>query len=196
MFITNLKSSLGVLPWLLLPALVYVAFITAVDPWIQESGQALRNEADSLPDFSSGSSYEDEFFGEGPEYTDGFTEEFDGGFNDGFDDTSGAFRWTYSNECFGISTAAAIITGIVFLLVIPCALGGYDPGIKRGQFYLGFFIHLAVFVALPLVYFLVYKLDHTTFIILLALHAVSFMGSYIIGSRFVSPAYKKAFWFA
>lgn len=194
MFIQNVKSSLLVLPWLLLPLAVSVFFITMVDPWIQENGHALRS--DTVININIGDTKEsfdeDESFDEELEYTEDFAEEFD----DLITDVLSVYRWKYSNECFNLSTAFAILSNLLFLLILPCALGGFNPGIKRAQFYLGFFIQLSALVMTPVVYFLVYGLDHTTFIILLALHALSFMGTYIIGSRFVSPAYRKAFWFA
>ena len=203
MFAANIKSSLLVLPWLLVPLAVYVFFITAVDPWIQDNGYALRNEMSSTAAAAVAAANdvdesfdEEEFFDEEEmEYTDGFTEEVDE-WGDSIEGGIPVYRWTYSNECFGVSTALAIISNMLFLLIFPCALGGFDAGIKRGQYYLGFFINLAALIAMPVIYFLVYELDHTTFIILLALHTVSFMGTYIVGSRFVSPAYRKAFWFA
>jgi hypothetical protein len=199
MFTTNFKSSVLVLPWLLLPLAVDVFFATVVDRWIQENGYARRSEM-SLREVGRVIDETIENIDEELEYNEddgsGTFEDAFGIIEDAADELAAVYRWTYSNECFNISTAAAILMNFLFLLIVPCAFGGFDPGIKRGQFYLGFFLQLAALVALPLTYFLVYELDNTTLVILLGLHAVSFAGTYIIGSRFVSPAYRRAFWFA
>jgi hypothetical protein len=203
MFGTNFKSSLGVLPWLLLPLAVYVFFVTVAGPWIQENGYAEREDSrgsallDSAEDFFEDA---DDFEGELELNEDGDEESGFDIFDDFFDEEGNSggtvFRWKYYAECFGISTVIAIIINFLFVMIIPCALGGYNKAAKRGQFYLGFFINLAVLVGLPTTYFLVYELDHTTYIILLGTHFLSCMGTFIPSSRFVSPAYKKAFWFA
>jgi hypothetical protein len=203
MFGTNFKSSLGVLPWLLVPLAVYVFFVTVAGPWIQENGYALREDSRGFPSDSV-----EDFFEDVDDFIDGGLDlnedgESDGDFNnfDEFFDEVGSSgqissRWKYYAECFGISTIIAIIINFLFVMIIPCALGGYNKNAKRGQFYLGFFINLAALVALPTVYLLIYKLDYTTYAILLGMHLLAFMGTFIPSSRFVSPAYKKAFWFA
>jgi hypothetical protein len=196
MFGKNLKSSILVLPWLLLPLAVLAFFAVIAEPWIQENGYALRRESSAGFFADAGLEPDVEL-----EYDEGLEYESDESFEDFAEDVFEeseivVYRWLYSSECFGLSTIIAIIANFVFLLVIPCAIGGYNVGKKRSEFYLGFFINLAGLITLPLVYYLFYELDPTTFAILIALHAISFMATYIIGSRFVSPAYKKAFWFA
>jgi hypothetical protein len=196
MFWTHFKSSILVLPWLLLPLAVFVAFVVFVDPWIQDYGFALRRESQARFPADAGVEPDAEL-----EYDEGLEYEGDEDFGDFAenvfeDDVIYIYRWLYASDCFALSTIIAIIVNFVFLLVIPCALGGFDSGKKRFEFYLGFFMNLAGLITLPLVYYLFYELDTTTFVILIALHTISFPATYIIGSRFVSPAYKKAFWFA
>jgi hypothetical protein len=197
MFGTNFKSSIFVLPWLLLPLVVLAFFVVFVDPWIQENG--ISNCPTSGQDGGQpGSDGEGELVYNEESVSDDFGLDIDLDEFPLLDEivSRRGVGWEFSRECFLSSTIIAVIVNFLFLLVIPCALGGFDGGKKRFEFYLGFFIILACLITLPLVYYLFYELDNTTFVIFLGLHLFGFMATYITGSRFVSPAYRKAFWFA
>jgi hypothetical protein len=102
---------------------------------------------------------------------------------------------TSGRELMIFSMIAAVIANLLFLMIIPSAIGGTDSGKKRGQFYLGFFCNLFFTLLLPCVYFSLYMYDAGTFAILTGLHAASFLAAFIAGSFLVAPAYSKAFWF-
>lgn len=107
-------------------------------------------------------------------------------------------EWIWSASGRGnmiFSMIAAVVANLLFLMIIPSAIGGADSGKKRGQFYLGFFFNLFFTLLLPCVYFSLYMYDVGTFAILTGLHAVSFLAAFIAGSFLVAPAYSKAFWF-
>lgn len=93
------------------------------------------------------------------------------------------------------SMIIAIITNLFFLMIIPSAIGGADPRSKKVEFYVGFFVNIFCTLLLPIIYFFVFGLDGATFGILIGLHTGSFLLPFILGARFVSPAYVRAFWF-
>jgi len=102
----------------------------------------------------------------------------------------------FAEESARVSLIVSLVIHVLLLLIGPSAIGGADPRIKRIQFYAGFFINIALSLCLPLYYFLNFGLDGATFGIMICLQLVMSLATFIIGSRFVSPAYKKAFWFA
>jgi hypothetical protein len=152
MFGTYLKSSLGVLPWLLMPVACYCLFIMGINPYYIQDYTIAENVV--------------------------------------------GFTWgPFAAESIGYSLIISIITHITFLLLIPTLIGGADALSKRFEFYIGFFINLAFTMSLPLYFTQTFGLDGTTFVILLVLHAFMFVITFIIASRFVSPVYRRAFWF-
>jgi hypothetical protein len=196
MFGENFKASIRVLPWFLVPLAVYIIFITVAGPWIEEYGYSMRHEAKASDLIDNARDGSDKSFGtdEGLEYDEEFAEDFVGDSFSEFDGSVTAYRWKYYSECFALSAVLAVIIGFLFLLIIPCA-SGFNAGVKKFQFYLGFFIHLALIVGMPVIYYLFYELDHTTLIILLGMHTLLYLGTFLPGARFVSPSYRKAFWF-
>jgi hypothetical protein len=71
-----------------------------------------------------------------------------------------------------------------------------DANAKHKQFLAGFVANLILGIGLPLFYYFVYGLDNATmWLELFPLHLVAFPVTFIVGSRFVTLAYKKAFWF-
>jgi len=153
MFGTYLKSSLWVLPWLLISVLCYVFFIIGLDPYyIQDYSWAER--------------------------------------------VVGNHWGKFAEESARVSMIVSLAVNVLLLLIIPSIMGGADPRIKRIQFYTGFFINIGFSFCLPLYYFLNFGLDGTTFGIMIVLQLIMSLVTFIIGSRFVSPAFKRAFWFA
>jgi hypothetical protein len=102
----------------------------------------------------------------------------------------------FASESAWVTLAIALAANIGLLLVIPCAIGGADGATKHFQFFLGFFTSVALSLVVPLYFKMAYGLDPGTFGILIALDLLSFLVTFIAGSRFVSPAYRNAFWFA
>jgi hypothetical protein len=152
MFGDYFKSSLGVLPWLLLPVVCYIFFIVGIDPYyIQYNTIAER--------------------------------------------ILGLHWGAFAAESVLVSLIVALAVNVILLLIIPCAIGGANPRAKHFQFLLGFFINIAASLALPLYFKQTYGLDVQTFVILIILHIVMFLVTFIIGSRFVSGVYRRAFWF-
>jgi hypothetical protein len=95
-----------------------------------------------------------------------------------------------------ISGIAACSANLLFLIIIPSLFGGMDAVIKRKQFWAGLIADSILGLGLAFFYFFVYGLDNLTmWAALFPLHLVAFPVTLIIGSRFVTPAYKKAFWF-
>ncbi|GMO52816.1 MAG: hypothetical protein Pg6C_19070 [Treponemataceae bacterium] len=94
-----------------------------------------------------------------------------------------------------VTLAIALAVNTNLLLVIPCAIGGADGSVKHFQFFLGFFTSIALSFVIPLYFKMAYGLDAGTFGILIALDLFSFLVTFIVGSRFVSAAYRRAFWF-
>jgi hypothetical protein len=95
-----------------------------------------------------------------------------------------------------LSMIAAIAVNLLFLIIIPCLFGGMDAGVKRRQFLAGFVANLILGTSLPLFYYFVYGLDNVTmWAELFPLHLIAFPVTFIAGSRFVSPAFRKGFWF-
>jgi hypothetical protein len=149
MFGDYFKSSLGVLPWLLLPVVCYIFFIVGIDPY----------------------------------YIQYNTTTFDGS------------RWGSAAESVLVSLIVALAVNVNLLLIVPCAIGGGNANVKHFQFFLGFFTNIAISLGLPLYYKLTYGLDVQTLVILIVMHLVMLPVTFIIGSRFVSGVYKRAFWF-
>jgi hypothetical protein len=95
-----------------------------------------------------------------------------------------------------ISMITAIAVNLLFLIIIPCLFGGMNGNAKHKQFLAGFIANLISGIGLPLFYYFVYGLDNATmWAELFPLHLVAFPVTFIAGSRFVTPAYRKAFWF-
>lgn len=89
-----------------------------------------------------------------------------------------------------------MLVNFVLLMIIPSAIGGLDPGAKQKQFYLGFFLNLAIMLLIPIV-------AHTRFVFngsllgaLIGLCALSSLVPFVVGSRLVAPAYIRPFWFS
>lgn len=103
----------------------------------------------------------------------------------------------------GVENLWILISGIVafginllFLIIIPSAFGGMDAAVKRKQFLTGLIANAIAGIGLAFFYFFVYGLDNLTmWAALFPLHLLAFPVTLIIGSRFVTPAYIKAFWF-
>ncbi|GHT84171.1 hypothetical protein FACS1894137_06880 [Spirochaetia bacterium] len=83
----------------------------------------------------------------------------------------------------------------ILLMILPCAIGGTNSGIKKGLFYLGFFLNLAASLIFPMIYINRFLLDPTTTVILIALHVAGFLFAFVFGALFVAPAYVPSFWF-
>jgi hypothetical protein len=95
-----------------------------------------------------------------------------------------------------ISGIAAFGVNLLFLIIIPSLFGGMDAAVKRKQFLAGLAANVIAGIGFAFFYFFVYGLDNLTmWAALFPLHLLAFPGTLIIGSRFVTPAYKKAFWF-
>jgi len=95
-----------------------------------------------------------------------------------------------------ISGIAGFGANALLLIIIPSIFGGMDAKIKRNQFRVGLIANGIAGIGLSFFYFFVYGLDNLTMWgALLPLHLIAFPVTLIIGSRFVTPAYKKAFWF-
>jgi hypothetical protein len=153
MFGTYFRSSLWVLPWLLIPVACYAFFVMGLDPYYIH------------------------------DYT--WAERVVGN------------NWgIFAEESARVSLIVSLTVHVLLLLIGPSAIGGADPRIKRIQFYIGFFINIALSFCLPLYYFLNFGLDGTTFGILIGMQTAMSLITFIIGSRFVAPAFKRAFWFA
>jgi hypothetical protein len=196
MFGQNFKASICVLPWFLVPLAVYIIFITVAGPWIDENGESMR-QSDIVADWidNAEDGFDDGFgIDEGLAYDEEFAEDLGDDFFSESDGSVTKYRWEYYKECFALSAVLAIIIGFLLLLIIPCA-SGFNAGLKKFQFYLGFFIHIAFFVGMPVIFYLFYELDTTTLVILLGMHALLYLGTFLPGARFVSPSYRKAFWF-
>ncbi|GHU14489.1 hypothetical protein FACS1894161_5140 [Spirochaetia bacterium] len=101
----------------------------------------------------------------------------------------------FARESVFVSLIASIVVNIVLLLIVPALIGGANANIKHTEFFVGFFVNIAVMLAMPLYFFLTFGLDSKTFGILIAMHTIMFLVTYIVASRFVSPVYKRAFWF-
>jgi hypothetical protein len=94
------------------------------------------------------------------------------------------------------SGITAFAVNLLFLIIIPCSFGGMDAITKRKQFLAGFITTLILGIGLAFFYYFVYGLDNMTmWAALFPLHLVAFPGTFVVGSRFVTPAYIKAFWF-
>jgi hypothetical protein len=152
MFGTYLKSSLWVLPWLLIPVACYCLFIMGIDPYFIQDYTIAENVVD--------------------------------------------FHWgQFAVESVKYSLIISITTHIIFLLLVPALIGGADPHNKRFEFYIGFFINIALTMSLPIYFKQTFGLDGATFGILLVLHTFMFVVTFIIASRFVATVYRRAFWF-
>jgi hypothetical protein len=83
----------------------------------------------------------------------------------------------------------------ILLMIFPCAIGGTKSGVKKGLFYLGFFLNIAASLVFPMIYTNRFLLDGTTNAILIALHTAGFLLAFVLGSLFVARDYAKSFWF-
>jgi hypothetical protein len=101
-------------------------------------------------------------------------------------------------ENFWIMISGIVACGInaLFLIIIPSVFGGMDAAVKRKQFLTGLIVNLIAGIGFSFFYYFMYGLDNLTmWAALFPLHLIAFPITLIIGSRFVTPAYKKAFWF-
>jgi hypothetical protein len=101
-------------------------------------------------------------------------------------------------ESFWIRTSgiAAFAANLLFLILIPALFGGMDAPVKRKQFRSALIAEAVLGIGLAFFYYFVYGLDNLTmWAALFPLHLVAFPATLVIGSRFVTPAYKRAFWF-
>ncbi|MCL2138401.1 MAG: hypothetical protein FWH41_02595 [Treponema sp.] len=89
----------------------------------------------------------------------------------------------------------AVVINFLHIMIIPSAIGGINAGTKQAQFYLGFFTNLVLLFIIPIIFYIKYKVDLSLFFIVIALDIIGFLLPFILGSRFVAAAYKKAFWF-
>jgi hypothetical protein len=95
-----------------------------------------------------------------------------------------------------ISGIAAFGLNLLFLIIIPAIFGGMDATVRRKQFLTGLITNAIAGIGLAFFYFFVYGLDNLTmWAALFPLHLLAFPVTLIVGSRFVTPAYKRAFWF-
>jgi hypothetical protein len=94
-----------------------------------------------------------------------------------------------------IGMGIAFLVNLLFLIIIPCAIGGTNPVAKRTEFYMGFFITLAFSLAVPFFWQNWFVFDPKTFSILLTHCVIGFLVTFILGSLFVSKAYAGSFWF-
>jgi hypothetical protein len=95
-----------------------------------------------------------------------------------------------------ISGIVAVGVNLLFLIIIPCLFGGQGSEVKHRQFLAGFIANLIPGIGLPLFYYFVYGLDNVTmWAELFPLYLVAFPATFIAGSRFISPAFRKGFWF-
>jgi hypothetical protein len=101
----------------------------------------------------------------------------------------------FAQESALVSLIVSFISHISLLLIVPCAIGGVNTSIKHFQFFLGFFANIALSALLPVYFQMNYGLDTGTFVVLLVLHTITFLATYIIGSRFVAKEFRRAFWF-
>ncbi|MDR1159653.1 MAG: hypothetical protein LBK69_03405 [Syntrophomonadaceae bacterium] len=118
----------------------------------------------------------------------------------GWSENSTHGEWVNGSDGVGIKymntgMAIAVAVNFLFLMVIPCAIGGTNSGTKRGQFYLGFFVNLALSLVIPFFWQSRFILDRLTFAILAGHCVVGFLLAFILGALFVAPAYARAFWF-
>jgi hypothetical protein len=98
--------------------------------------------------------------------------------------------------CLLISGLTAVAVNLLFLIIIPCSFGGQAAVPKRKQFFAGFITNLILGIGFAFFYYVIYGLDNMTmWAALFPLHLVAFPVTFIAGSRFVTPAYKRAFWF-
>ena len=94
------------------------------------------------------------------------------------------------------SGITAFILNLLFLIIIPCSFGGMDKNVKHQQFMAGLVANLILGIGFPLFFYFVYGLDNTTmWAELLPMHLIAFPVTLIVGSRFVTRSYSKAFWF-
>ena len=95
-----------------------------------------------------------------------------------------------------ISGIAAVVINLLFMIIIPCSIGGMDKNIKQSQFRAGLVANLILGIGFPLFYYFVYGLDNATmWLELFPLHLVAFPVTLIVGSRFVTKNFRRAFWF-
>ncbi|GMO41372.1 MAG: hypothetical protein Ta2F_17290 [Termitinemataceae bacterium] len=104
-------------------------------------------------------------------------------------------RYVFSDGSLLLSVFTAIAVNLLFVMIIPGAIGGTNTSIKKAQFYIGFTVNLFLTLLLPLVYLYIFTIDGLTAGILIALNSLCFLLPFILGSLFVAPAYNRSFWF-
>jgi hypothetical protein len=106
-----------------------------------------------------------------------------------------AFKYHNGLKIFGAGMIISFVLNLILLLVVPC-LGSGDEKEKKKEFRAGFGFNLILVLVLPVLCmrFAPYP-DTATFGKLLALGALAFLAPFLVGSRFVSEAYRNAFWF-
>jgi len=172
MFGTYFKQSLLTLPFIvIIPMVVCVVYIWKIDPYgsIIIGGIDTVEVTDNMWEMET--TNEESFLG-----------------------------FSYSNhESFKrvkISMLIAVLCNILFLLIVPCLFGGAVSRKKRAQFYLGFFVNIALSILLPIYFIMAFLLaNNTQLFVLIALHLAGFVLPFVLGALFVSPAYSRAFWF-
>jgi len=94
------------------------------------------------------------------------------------------------------SMIIAIISNFIFLMIIPPLFGGIKASTKQKQFYVGFFVNLIFMLLIPIFLHSQYVFNGLLLGIEVVLHTLSFLFPFILGARFVAPAYRRGFWFA
>jgi hypothetical protein len=90
----------------------------------------------------------------------------------------------------------AILVNFLLLMVVP-AIGRrrLDSGVKQRQFYIGFFVNLALALIIPIFIHASFRFSGLTLVILLGLFLLKFLAPFVAGAMFTAPAYRRAFWF-
>jgi tetrahydromethanopterin S-methyltransferase subunit F len=106
-----------------------------------------------------------------------------------------AFKYHNGIKIIGAGMIFSVVLNLILLLVVPC-LGSANEKEKKKEFLAGFSFNLLLVLALPVLCmrFAAYP-DIEIFGLLLALGVFGFLAPFLVGSRFVSEAYKNAFWF-
>jgi len=189
MFGTFFKSSLKTLPVLILfPILAFLIFSFFIyDGFAPKNifqvsnaswNKKLNFEGEDGVDF-----YNDDYGEDYYEDPDPDSEYYDEGNNEGL-------SWMIR------IMVIAIITNFVFLMIFPALFGGIKAATKQKQFYFGFFINLILMLLIPILLYYKYGFNGPLLIAEIGLHALSFLVPFILGAKFVAPAYVRAFWFA
>jgi hypothetical protein len=95
-----------------------------------------------------------------------------------------------------LSGIIAVVVNLLFLIILPCSFGGQAKDVKHKQFLSGFIANTIIGCGFPLFYYFVYGLDNLTmWAALFPVHLVAFPVTLIVGSRFITKAFRKGFWF-